>query len=45
MHETNPSWARNKIGFLEANIAFGLARDDVAPQLREVLATLLSPKS
>ena len=35
----------DKIGFLEANIAFGLSRDDVAPQLREVLATLLAPKS
>jgi UTP--glucose-1-phosphate uridylyltransferase len=31
----------DKIGFLEANIAFGLARADVAPQLRALLATLL----
>jgi UTP--glucose-1-phosphate uridylyltransferase len=35
----------DKIGFLEANIAFGLARDDVGPQLRQILTTLLSSKS
>jgi len=31
----------DKIGFLEANIAFALARPDVAPALRAVLAKLL----
>jgi UTP--glucose-1-phosphate uridylyltransferase len=31
----------DKIGFLEANLAFGLARDDVAPQLRAILSKLL----
>jgi UTP--glucose-1-phosphate uridylyltransferase len=31
----------DKVGFLEANIAFGLARDDVAPQLRAILRELL----
>jgi UTP--glucose-1-phosphate uridylyltransferase len=31
----------DKIGFLEANLAFALARDDVAPQLREILRKLL----
>jgi UTP--glucose-1-phosphate uridylyltransferase len=31
----------DKIGFLEANIAFGLSRPDVAPALREVLRHLL----
>ncbi len=30
----------NKIGFLEANIAFGLARPDVAPELRRIIAAL-----
>jgi UTP--glucose-1-phosphate uridylyltransferase len=35
----------DKIGFLEANLAFGLARDDVAPQLREILKSLLIPNS
>jgi UTP--glucose-1-phosphate uridylyltransferase len=30
----------DKIGFLEANIAFGLARPDVAPALREILHRL-----
>jgi UTP--glucose-1-phosphate uridylyltransferase len=27
----------DKVGFLEANIAFGLARPDIAPGLRQVL--------
>ncbi len=31
----------DKIGFLEANIAFALSRPDVAPQLREILEQLL----
>ncbi|HVJ54478.1 MAG TPA: UTP--glucose-1-phosphate uridylyltransferase GalU [Aliidongia sp.] len=31
----------DKVGFLEANLAFGLARDDVAPQLRAILRELL----
>jgi UTP--glucose-1-phosphate uridylyltransferase len=31
----------DKIGFLEANLAFALARDDVAPQLRDILRQLL----
>ena len=31
----------DKIGFLEANIAFGLARDDVGPELRRLLAAML----
>ncbi len=31
----------DKIGFLEANVAFGLARPDVAPALRKILADLL----
>jgi len=31
----------DKIGFLEANLAFGLSRPDVAPALREVLRHLL----
>ena len=35
----------DKIGFLEANLAFGLARDDVAPQLRQIMTQLLSSKS
>jgi UTP--glucose-1-phosphate uridylyltransferase len=35
----------DKIGFLEANLAFGLARDDVGPQLREIMTALLSLKS
>jgi UTP--glucose-1-phosphate uridylyltransferase len=35
----------DKIGFLEANLAFGLARDDVGPQLRRILATLLPSNS
>jgi len=35
----------DKIGFLEANLAFGLARDDVSPQLRAIMAALLSQKS
>ena len=30
----------DKIGFLEANIAFGLARSDVAPDLRRIIAAL-----
>ena len=30
----------DKVGFLEANIAFGLARADVAPELRRVIAQL-----
>jgi UTP--glucose-1-phosphate uridylyltransferase len=28
----------DKVGFLQANIAFALARDDMAPELRKVLA-------
>ena len=31
----------DKLGFLEANLAFALARDDVAPALRKVIADLL----
>jgi UTP--glucose-1-phosphate uridylyltransferase len=31
----------DKIGFLEANLAFALARPDVAPQLRDILRQLL----
>ena len=30
----------DKIGFLEANIAFGLARPDVSPDLRRIIAAL-----
>jgi UTP--glucose-1-phosphate uridylyltransferase len=30
----------DKIGFLEANIAFGLARSDVASDLRRIIAAL-----
>jgi UTP--glucose-1-phosphate uridylyltransferase len=31
----------DKLGFLEANLAFGLARDDTAPGLRAILKNLL----
>jgi UTP--glucose-1-phosphate uridylyltransferase len=31
----------DKLGFLEANVAFALARDDVAAGLREILGRLL----
>ena len=31
----------SKIGFLAANIAYGLARDDIAPELRAELRALL----
>jgi len=29
----------DKVGFLEANVAFGLARDDLGPELRDVLSS------
>jgi UTP--glucose-1-phosphate uridylyltransferase len=29
----------DKVGFLEANVAFGLARDDLGPELRNVLSS------
>jgi UTP--glucose-1-phosphate uridylyltransferase len=32
----------DKLGFLEANLAFGLSREDVAPQLREIMAQFLA---
>jgi UTP--glucose-1-phosphate uridylyltransferase len=31
----------SKIGFLAANIAYALARDDIAPALREEIGRLL----
>jgi UTP--glucose-1-phosphate uridylyltransferase len=34
----------SKIGFLTANIAYGLARADIAPELREELRRLLGEK-
>jgi UTP--glucose-1-phosphate uridylyltransferase len=34
----------SKIGFLSANIAYGLARDDLAPALREEMRNLLADK-
>jgi UTP--glucose-1-phosphate uridylyltransferase len=34
----------SKIGFLTANIAYGLARDDIAPELRSVLERMLGEK-
>src|SRR5580658_8513399 len=35
----------DKIGFLEANLAFGLAREDVAGPLRTIMTNLLGPSS
>ena len=34
----------SKIGFLTANVAYALARDDIAPAFREELATLIGRK-
>jgi UTP--glucose-1-phosphate uridylyltransferase len=34
----------SKIGFLSANIAYGLARDDLAPALREEMRNLLAAR-
>jgi len=34
----------SKIGFLSANVAYALARDDIAPEFRAELARMLSEK-